>query len=413
MTSELVNQQELYLWIWLPNKCAPIVAGKVAKVGGKYYFTYGKSYLNNPDAMSLSPIELPLQAGTFVPQGMHIIHSCLRDASPDAWGRRIIDSQFPHLNFNELDYLFHSGSNRIGAMDFQQSSEEYIIRSSEQLDLLGIDKFSDLLERDGPLIGDLEPIFYHGTSIGGARPKCLVDYKGKSTIAKFSLSTDYYPIIKLEYISMRLAKLLGLSVAEVDFMELLNREVLLVERFDRVYTEKGILKKSMLSALSLLNLSEMEARYASYQDLTDLIRQKFTNHEAVLKELFNRIAFNILIGNTDDHARNHSAFWNGQHFNLTPAYDLCPQKRVGYEATQAMGIEGAFGNKATLLNLLSTAEKFLLEEKDAKIMICSQISLLHEQWGRLCDEAQLANQDRKQVWGSTIYSDYCLQGWEA
>jgi len=84
----------------------------------------------------------------------------------------------------------------------------------------------------------------------------------------------------------------------------------------------------------------MMARYASYEDLAELIRHRFKDARATLRELFSRLAFNILCGSTDDHARNHSAFWDGQALALTPAYDICPQPRTGNEASQAMLIAG-------------------------------------------------------------------------
>lgn len=92
----------------------------------------------------------------------------------------------------------------------------------------------------------------------------------------------------------------------------------------------------MVSALTLLELEEMMARYASYEDLATIIRHRFTSPKEALRELFGRMALNILCGNTDDHARNHAAFWNGKDLSLTPAYDICPQARTGGEGTQAI-----------------------------------------------------------------------------
>ncbi len=96
----------------------------------------------------------------------------------------------------------------------------------------------------------------------------------------------------------------------------------------------------MVSALTLFELDDMMARYASYEIFTEIIRHRFTNPKEALKELFSRLIFNILCGNTDDHARNHAAFWNGKDLSLTPAYDICPQGRSGNEASQAMLISG-------------------------------------------------------------------------
>src|SRR3546814_12149439 len=96
----------------------------------------------------------------------------------------------------------------------------------------------------------------------------------------------------------------------------------------------------MVSALTMFELDEMMAPYASYETLAEIIRHRFTAPKATLRELFGRMVFNILCGNTDDHARNHAAFWDGKMLELTPAYDICPQSRTGNIASQAMLIVG-------------------------------------------------------------------------
>src|SRR3989338_4454164 len=122
MISKLKNANESFIWIWLPNQSTPVVAGKCAYQNNKYLFVYGKSYRERTDAIPLSPFELPLTAETFEPIGMQIMPLCLRDALPDAWGRRLIDYQYPQIQKNELDFGLLSGSDRIGALDFQSSA---------------------------------------------------------------------------------------------------------------------------------------------------------------------------------------------------------------------------------------------------------------------------------------------------
>jgi len=148
-------------------------------------------------------------------------------------------------------------------------------------------------------------------------------------VAKFSSNTDLYSIVKAEFIAMRLAAMAGLDVAPVKLVKAANKDVLLIERFDRVPKGKLWTRKAMVSALTLFDLDEMMARYASYETLAEIIRHRFTDPKNTLKELFSRLVFNILCGNTDDHARNHAAFWNGKELTLTPAYDICPQGRTG------------------------------------------------------------------------------------
>ena len=120
----------------------------------------------------------------------------------------------------------------------------------------------------------------------------------------------------------------------------LGKDVLVIERFDRVAQGDHWRRRAVVSALTLFELDERMAAYASYETLAELIRHRFSAPKATLRELFSRMVFNILSGNTDDHARNHAAFWNGSQLSLTPAYDLCPQSRTGQQASQAMLIHG-------------------------------------------------------------------------
>jgi serine/threonine-protein kinase HipA len=407
------NVTEAFVWIWLPGSTVPVVAGRIEKLGALHHFTYGRSYRERDDAIALSPFELPLEPGTFEPVGMHTIHSCLRDASPDAWGRRVVGHRYPDLAADELDYLMLSGSDRIGALDFQASATDYLPRESDHPTLDDLLQAAELLESNRPLPLELEHALLRGTSIGGARPKALIDHDGRHFIAKFSSTSDVYPIVKAEYVGMRLASLAGLTTAKVSLASSLGKNVLMIERFDRIETASGKTRRVMLSGLSLLELNEMEARYASYSDLADRIRQRFNEPQKTLVELFRRLAFNVLVGNTDDHARNHSAFWDGRQLSLTPAYDICPQLRTGQEASQAMDIGGIAGNASTLRNVLSVCGKFQLRQAEARSLIEQLISAVEDNWSSICDEAHLATVERNRLWGRALLNPYCLLDWGA
>lgn len=413
MISSLKNTHEAFVWVWLPNQANPVVAGKLVFDDGRYLFVYGKSYLNRADAIPLSPFELPLTDETVELSGMRIMPSCLRDALPDAWGRRLIDYQYPHLQKNELDYGLLSGSDRIGALDFQSSAITFEDRNLGEITLKNIHQLANALEHDHDFPKSLAPVLLHGTSVGGARPKCLITIDHVDYIAKFSLSSDHYPFLRAEYLAMKLAKLAGIDAADVQLTQIAGRDILLIKRFDRVCSQKKIFRKIILSGLSLLGLDELEARYASYIELADIIRMHFANPTSQLQELYKRLAFNVLIGNTDDHARNHSAFWNGKSLQLTPAYDVCPQMRIGFEATQAMMIEGVDAQASTLKNVLSVCDRFLLTETEARKIINNQIKMLDKHWVTLCAEAKLNSREQKRLLGSVIKSEYCLQGWKS
>lgn len=402
------NAQKAYVWIWLPEQAKPMLAGQITKQGQLHQFVYSRLYREYAQAIALSPLELPLQRGTFTPQGMNTLHSCLRDAAPDAWGRRVLHYQYPQFVPDELDYLLLSGSDRIGALDFQASNTLYEPRHTPSPPLQDLLFAAQLVEQRQPLPPELDMALLHGTSVGGARPKALVQEADKSYIAKFSASTDSYDIVKTEYIAMQLAQKAGLAVANTQLVSVLGKDVLLVERFDRAHQNEQVTRRLVLSGLSLLGLNEMEARYASYLDLADLIRRQFANPKVMLQELFQRLTFNILIGNTDDHARNHAAFWDGKQLSLTPAYDLCPQLRSGYEASQAMQIGGIQGNLATLKNALSVCNHFQLIHIEAQQLINQQVEIIQHHWRDLCEQVGLANPERDRLWQSAILNPFCF-----
>ncbi|MGD8619299.1 MAG: HipA domain-containing protein, partial [Gammaproteobacteria bacterium] len=240
------------------------------------------------------------------------------------------------------------------------------------------------------------------------RPKAQIDDGDRKYIAKFSSTTDLYSVVKAEFIAMRLAALAGLQVASVTLTSSLHKDVLLIERFDRIHTKAGWQRKFMVSALTMLALDEMMARYASYEDLAEMIRHRFIDASSTLRELYARLVFNILCGNTDDHARNHAAFWDGKALCLTPAYDICPQGRTGHEATQAMLIAG--GNRMSRISsCLDAAANFLLLRNEAIGIVECQLSCIIEHWNDVCDEAFLSETDRAFLWRRQFLNPYAFE----
>ena len=414
----MTSSRLAYVWVWLPGQTSPVVAGLVERDDqDRYRFTYGRRYLARHDAISLFPDELPLQPGSQA-QADDALPSCLRDASPDAWGRRVIINRLTGqkgdatdgVDFNELVYLLESGSDRIGALDFQQSPTDYWPRESQAATLDKLQEASAYVEAGKPLPPALDQAIQHGSSIGGARPKALLDDRDSKLVAKFSSSTDLYSVVKAEFVAMRLARQAGLDVAPVEMARSLGKDVLLVERFDRVKTTDGWGRHIVLSALSLLGLDEMMARYASYEDLAHRIRAEFDQPGQTLRELFGRIVFNVLCGNTDDHARNHAAFWDGMRYRLTPAYDICPQSRTGGEATQAMLLHDQ-ERRSQLVHCLAASERLGLSKIQAREIINHQIAIIHDHWGAVCDEADLSPVDRDFLWGRQFLNPFALEGY--
>lgn len=418
MMSSRSPYTQAFVWIWLPGEIDPVVAGKLTLEDQNLLFNYGKRYLERPNAMAIYEAELPLQPGVLPLSTGLRMPNCIRDAAPDAWGRRVLINRLLGLKgkdgsnttqLDELTYLLESGSDRIGALDFQHSASQYVPRHARNAPLEELLAAAALVEQGVPLTPELEQALHHGTSIGGARPKALIEGDEKKYIAKFSSTTDLYSVVKAEFIAMRLAYLAGLNVAPVSLVQAAHKDVLLIERFDRIHTPDGWQRKAMVSALTLLGLDEMMARYASYEDLAEIIRHRFKNASATLKELFSRLVFNILCGNTDDHARNHAAFWDGDMLDLTPAYDICPQGRTGNEATQAMLISGN-NRMSQLTSCLNAAHNFLLSNEEATAIIEHQIAVIEANWDKVCFEANLSETDRALFWNRQFLNPFAFAG---
>jgi serine/threonine-protein kinase HipA len=400
MTSKNNTYDHAYVWIWLPGETEPVVAGKLTLEGVNLVFNYGKSYLERPNKIAIYDNELPLRSGILYPLDGLTMPGCIRDGSPDAWGRRVLinkklaSSHNNDIQLDELTCLLESGSDRIGALDFQLSPTDYEPRSTKKVTLEELMESAERVEKGVPLTPEFDLALYHGSAIGGSRPKALIETEGKKYIAKFSSTSDVYSVIKAEFIAMRLAKLAGINVATVSLTKASHKDVLLIERFDREQAKKGWARKNMLSALTLFELDEMMARYASYENLAEIIRYRFSDAAATLKELFQRMTFNILVGNTDDHARNHAAFWDGYMLTLTPAYDICPQSRSGNAATQAMLIIKD-NNKSQIASCLDAAPNFLLTRKEAVNLVESQIKSIVKNWNTVCESGKVHLVDKK------------------
>jgi serine/threonine-protein kinase HipA len=414
------SYNEIFVWIWLPDETQPIVAGKLAKADKRVLFTYGQSYLERPNAIPIYDKELPLKSGVQEKNfGTEPMPGCIRDAAPDAWGRRVILNKLLGAkgkttdpgDLDEFTYLMESGSDRIGGLDFQKSSKIYAPRLAGQATLQELLQSAGQIEKGMTLNPDLALAIQHGTPIGGARPKALINDEQSKYIAKFSSSTDQYNVIKSEFIAMRIAKLCGLNVANVKLTCASKRDVLLIERFDRQYSENGWTRKLMLSALTLLGLDEMTPHYASYEDLGEIIRHRFTSPKQTLEEMFGRLVFNVLCGNTDDHARNHAAFWDGTHLSLTPAYDICPQMRQGGEASQAMLISGN-DRSSRLITCIASAKNFMLNEEQARKVIDLFIATIHENWDAVCKEADLSPVDQALFKKRMFMNPYAFEGYK-
>jgi serine/threonine-protein kinase HipA len=152
----------------------------------------------------------------------------------------------------------------------------------------------------------------------------------------------------------------------------------------------------------------MEARYASYEMFAEIIRHKFYDASQTLRELYKRLVFNILVGNNDDHARNHAAFWDGKMLRLTPAYDICPQPRTGGTASQAMFIQGN-KNASQLRECIAAAAQFQLSKGEAISIIKKIADCILKNWKSVCQESELSEIDRKMLSANQFFNPFAFE----
>lgn len=369
------------------------------QTGPVFTFVYALRYRSRPDAISLFAPELPLRPGVQDPGDGLTIAGVLRDGSPDRWGRGVIERRrgVAPNSLSEIDYMLGSGSNRFGALDFQASRENYVPRGdSSTLDELY--RAAAIVDEGHELSAGLDAALLHGTSLGGARPKAtLTDSNGREWIAKFASSDDrVFSVVNAEAAMLELARRAGMDVPQSKVVSSLGKEVLLVKRFDR--DGKGA-RRHVVSGLTMSQTDEMYARYVSYPQILDVLRMYAKDATQPGPELFRRIAMNIAISNNDDHARNHAAFWDGTHLELTPTYDLAPGQRSGDTFTQAMAFgRGDQGAKiSNFAALIGESEIYGLSAAKGREIIDMLVASISENWDDAADVARLSAADKQRL----------------
>jgi serine/threonine-protein kinase HipA len=398
---------EAYVWTWLPDAIEPVVSGRLDRRADRYVFSYGRSYLERPDAVAIYEPELPLDDDEHDPLDGPM-PLCIDDAAPDSWGRAVINAKLGAVGaeLDPLVYLLESGSDRAGAIDFQASPTEYVPRAPVPTPLDQLLAAADLIDAGEPIDEDLATALVHGTPLGGARPKALIDDDGVNMLAKFTRLTDTFRWTQSEYVAMELARRAGLDVAPVRYVEVMGRGVLLVERFDR--TPSGG-RRRLVSAATVLSMQTIvAAQHFSYVELADEIRRRFVNPDANLRELFSRIMFNILVGNTDDHARNHAAFVLDDGLDLTPAYDVAPQPRSGETARHPRFGDDANGRESRIAALIDAAPIYHLTAAQGSEIADRQVEVIRGDWDEVCETARLTDAQRQSLLAGPILNPYAF-----
>lgn len=349
-------------------------------------FTYDATYLAHEEAYALDP-SLPLVQGALqTPVGLRMFRA-FADAAPDRWGRALITRAERRRataeggtarTLGEIEFLLGVRDDlRQGALRFRDPATGAFLASGDS----GVPHLTDLakllqaakhLEADEETEDELRDLIRGGSSLGGARPKAhAIDNTGKVAIAKFPSSRyDEWNVTTWEAVALDLARHTGIRVPDWQLLHVSDRNVLVVDRFDR----DGDRRIGYVSAMTMLEASDGDV--GSYLDIATLIEETSPHATDDLHELWRRIAFGILISNTDDHLRNHGFLHVGASaWTLSPVFDLNPNPAPGrkYLSTTIDGFE----RTASIQTLMSVAPFFRLDDENAADMLGEVLVATH------------------------------------
>lgn len=416
MTSD---SSECFVYITLPGVTDSVTAGRLAlsldRRGNSIgRFVYGRSYLSRDDAVEIDPFELTLGSRTYENARLKGIFSALRDAGPDYWGRRVIERRSGKTSFSEFDYLLESPEDRAGALGFglNKTPPAPLKKYNKTLDLKRLQEIAlkvleePMDDQDSEVIQARE-LLDIGTSMGGARPKTVVENSTGLWLAKFSRPDDRWNNPRVEHAMLELASACGINAARSRVENIGGKDVLLVQRFDREKTNRGYLRARMISGLTILRADEspLSRDRWSYVLLAEELRRFVAEPRKDTEEIFRRMCFNALISNGDDHPRNHAAIAFNQKWSLSPAYDLTPSPAVSKERRDLSMICGSNGRYANANNLRSQAARFLLSLDQANHIIRTMTDQVNSTWYRVARQCGVSEQDTE-----TIKTAFCYEG---
>lgn len=402
--------RDVYVFAHLPQGWAP--AGRLSITQERDVlasrFAYGTRYIERPDAFEIDPVSLSLtdkqrvRGAELFPANQLTQFGGIRDAAPDAWGRRVIEAQrrVPANSLTEADYLLGAGGDRVGALDVRESLTSMVQAGATPIQSLPyMLEAAERIEEGLPIPTALIDFFGSAPGAGGARPKASVrDDTGLLWLAKFPAVGDTFDVAWAECCTLKLARLCGLSVPEVKVQDIGGKSVLLIRRFDRYWHTPGTKidpdtplhntlpgaglteqRLPFVSGLTLVACDEFESRLKSYADLAMAVRDHA--HPSLIRsnteELFARMVFNIFVSNDDDHLRNHGFVRDPRlpGWHLSPLYDVVPRPSVAFERQLHLQV-GSLGKLATLDNAMSAYSAITPQRTTA-------IAIIRRIWGEL------------------------------
>jgi serine/threonine-protein kinase HipA len=412
-------KSECYVYITLPGQTSPITAGRFELTSKKGVqlgrFVYGKKYLERADAIEFDPVELKLSPKIYETTTLKGVFGPLRDAGPDYWGRRVIERNTGSAQLSEMDYLLNSPDDRAGALGFglNQTPPAPKRKFNQTLDLQKLQKIADSIIANENIPTDtttsqIEELLLIGTSMGGARPKAVIEDQNGLWLAKFNRPDDRWNHARVEHAMLQLARFCGISTAESRIVTIGDRDILLVKRFDREKTKDGYLRARMISGLTLLRAEDthFDREKWSYVLLAEEIRRASYQPDIDARELFKRMCFNALISNTDDHPRNHALIAKNRDWKLSPAYDLTPSTPTSIERRDLALTIGDNGRHANTENILSQCRRFLLTHNEAKKLLTDMTESIESAWYRISKEAGVTEIDCELISGAFVYPGF-------
>ncbi len=392
-----VPQDRLYVWAML-NPAAPTLVGEVSLsrlVTDCATFTYTPDWWNFP----LSE-DLPLIPGQMFSAGQRdTAPGAIDDARPDRWGERIIRHIDRPARLSILEMLLFAGDDRFGALGISLSATQYIPRHlgpyPQLADVARLASAIEDVQTQAPISAEIQRLIQPGVTLGGARPKTLLQTDAGSCVIKFSELDDPVDTPLIEHATMTLVAQAGLCVAKTGVLPLplrhgKVRHALTIERFDRL----GPYRVHCLSAKTALRAASLPESYGALASI--LLRLGHPNRQAAMREeLFQRMVFNILMDNTDDHERNHSISLNlsDGYYDLTPAYDVVPSlQNLGYQALTV----GSSGAESSLENALTDINEFGIKKPRAMALV-QQVAATVEQWAGHFRQCGVCDADMEQL----------------
>lgn len=358
----------LYLW-WLGRADAPRLVGTLRWVRRAMQQHAGVSLRYAPawlaQGFALSE-DLPLRDVEYLPQAPDAAVGAVDDARPDRWGERIIRFLIQPLRLSTLDYLYYAGDGRLGGLGVSTSATDYQpYRHGVLPQLADVQEVHDLIrqvEAQLPLDAAKLRLVSPGATLGGTKPKALLQMEGAEWVLKFPEAGDLVDLGLVEHASLTLAQTCGIEVSQTRLVPYVQngqtRHALAVRRFDR---EGGAHRRHAQSAHVALRAAGMDY---GYPEMALLLRRLGDARywPQVGDQLFRRMVFNICIDNTDDHEKNHVFLGTGQALTLAPAFDVLPT--LLSLGVQSMRV-GRAGADATLENALSDHKAFGLTAAQA------------------------------------------------